>query len=136
MKEIANKFLDSRMAVTGLFLVVALSLMVNTVKVIQRNYELQQDVDNLAAEVALIEVQNQNLKYNIEYYQTDAYLEVEAKQRFNLAESGEKVIFLPKDGDLEPEPLRSSLSAQSSAQPEYERNFDKWIAFLFGGGDR
>ena len=135
MKEIASKFFDSRAAVTGLFLVVAASLIFNTYKVIERNYELQQQVDELAAEVGLIEVQNQNLKYNIEYYQTDAYLEVEAKQRFNLAEKGERVVLLPKDGDLEREELQTTVSQQVAAQPEYERNFDKWMAFLFGGRD-
>ncbi len=135
MKELASKFLDSKIAVTGLFLVVAISLMFNTLKVIQRNYELQQQLDTLADEVALIEVENQNLKFNIQYYETDAYLEVEAKRRFNLAETGEKVILLPKDGDLPQEQLRTRVEEQQATQPQYEQNLDKWRAFLFGGSN-
>lgn len=135
MKELASKFLDSKTAVTGLFLVVAISLMFNTLKVIQRNYELQQQLDTLADEVALIEVENQNLKFNIQYYETDAYLEVEAKRRFNLAEAGEKVILLPKDGDLPQEQLRTRVEEQQATQPQYEQNLDKWRAFLFGGSN-
>ncbi len=132
MKEIASKFLSSQTAVTGLFLVVAISLMFNTLKVIQQNYELQQKVDVLADEVALIEVQNQNLAYNIEYYKTDSYLEVEAKRRFNLAEPGEKVVFLPKDGDAEPEPTVTEAEADVDLRPSYQQNFEKWMIFLFG----
>ena len=133
MKELAGKFLDSRNAVTGLFLVIAISLMFNTVKVIQRNYELQEKVDNLADEVALIAVQNQNLKYNIEYYKTDAFLQSEAKRRLNLAEPGEKVILLPKDGDVAVADEKVADQQIDNTQPLYRENFDKWMTFLFGG---
>ncbi len=132
MKEIASKFFSSHAAVTGLFLIVAISLMFNTLKVIQRNYELQQQVDQLTDEVGLIKVQNQNLKFNIEYYKTDAYLEVEAKRRFNLAESGEKVVLLPKDGDLEPEVLETTIESIQESRPVHQENFEKWMTFLFG----
>ena len=135
MKNIASKFLNAQSAATGLFLVVAVSLMLNTVKVVQRNYELQQDVDVLADEVALVEVQNQNLKYNIEYYKTDSFLEVEAKQRFNLAEKGEKVILLPKDGDADPDELNDTFQEPTEPRPQYQENFEKWMIFLFGSAN-
>ena len=135
MKNIASKFLNAQSAATGLFLVVAVSLMLNTVKVVQRNYELQQDVDVLADEVALVEVQNQNLKYNIEYYKTDSFLEVEAKRRFNLAEKGEKVILLPKDGDADPDELNDTFQEPTDPRPQYQENFEKWMIFLFGSAN-
>ena len=119
-------------AIFALFLVIALSLIYNTLTVIQKNYELQQQVDELAQEVALIELENQNLALNIEYFKTDAYLEAEAKRRFNLSEPGEGVILLEKDGDnpiletpfdeAQPEPVK----------PQYQENFDSWMTFLFG----
>jgi cell division protein FtsB len=134
MPDILKKLFDTRNAVFVLFVIIAFSLVYNTLKVIQRNYELQQQVDKLAAEVALIEIQNQNLKYNIEYYKTDAYLEVEAKRRFNLAESGEKVVLLPKDGDEEPEKFSSSGIEITTSKPKakYQENLDSWLTFIFG----
>jgi len=132
MKETLAKLLDSRNAVMGLFLVVAVSLMFSTFKVILRNYELQQQVDELADEVALIEVQNQNLKYNIEYYKTDSYLQVEAKRRLNLAAPGEKVIFLPKDGDVDKPDSTQPNGESLDSQPLHKANFEKWMIFLFG----
>lgn len=135
MKNIANKFLDSRNAVFGLFLILSISLMYNTLKVIQKNYALQSQVDLLIDEVALVEVQNQNLRYNIEYYKTDSYLEVEAKRRFSLAGSGEKVVLLAKDGDGQQEELRTTIEQRQEAKPLHQDNFEKWMIFLFGNSN-
>lgn len=132
MSRPLDKIISSQSAVLALFVVIALSLGFNTFKVIQRNYELQQNVDNLADEVALIEVQNQNLEYNIEYYKSDSYLEVESKRRFNVVGKDEHVIFLPKDSTDE----SSSESAQLLENSDIEHsNFDKWMIF-FSGKDR
>ena len=131
MLEQIKKTFDTQNAAFLLFIVIAVSLMYNTLTVIQKNYELQRQVDELAQEVALVEVQNQNLKFNIDYYKTDAYLEVEAKRRFNLAEEGERVVLLPKDGDkpiLTPDLIEKS----QPAKPLYQENFDSWMTFLFG----
>lgn len=132
MKDQFAKLLNSRTAVTGLFLVVALSLAFNTVKVVLRNYELQQEVDTLADEVSLIELRNQNLRYNIEYYKTDAFLETEAKRRLNLAAPGEKVVLLPKDGDIEAEDALEQAQEEAEPKPQYQENFENWMIFLFG----
>lgn len=132
MTQKFQKIFSSEFAVLALFTVVAFSLVFNTLKVIQRNYALQEQVDQLADEVALVEVQNQRLRFDIEYYKTDEYLEVEAKRRFNLSEKGEKVVFLEKDGDPEVEPV---TAVESSALDEEVSNFDKWMIFFFGGGN-
>lgn len=131
MPDTYKKFFETKTAVTALFVIIALSLTYNTVKVVQRNYTLQQRVDELTDQVALVEVQNQNLAFNIEYYQTDEYLEVEAKRRFNLAEKGERVIFLPKDGDVEDVPVETGSGSELLPQQD-NSNFDKWMIFLFG----
>jgi len=132
MKNLISKFLDSKNAVFGVFLIVALSMIYNTLVVIDKNYTLQQQVDKLADEIALIEVQNQNLKYNIEYYKTDSYLKNQAKRRFNLAEPGEKVIFFDKNNNQTTEQNSSAVENKLETKPQYRDNFDKWFIFLFG----
>ncbi len=62
MQENLKNILETKHAVTALFVIIALSLTYNTVKVIQRNYTLQQRVDELTDQVALIELQNQEMK--------------------------------------------------------------------------
>lgn len=131
MIDKVQKLFNSQTAVMIIFTVMATSLAFNTFNVIQRNYELQKKLDNLEDEVALIDVQNQNLKYNIEYYKTDNYLEIEAKRRFNLAGKGEGVIFLPKDGDPVFEES-DSLIEQSQGIDSVKSNFEKWMLFLSG----
>lgn len=130
MQEKIQKLFTSQNAVLILFVVLAVSLIINTFGVIQKNYSLQQDVDELSDKVALVELQNQNLKYNIAYYETDAYLEIEAKRRFNLAAAGESVILLPKDGEPVVEADTDDLVVVASTDDK--SNFEQWMAFLSG----
>lgn len=127
MNRQIDKLINSKNAVFGLFVVISISMIFNIAKVIQRNYELQQAVDRLKNEVALVEVENQNLRYNIEYYKTDSYLEVEAKRRLNLAGQNENVILLPKNGD---QSIQQNIDGNEST--EEKSNFEKWMIFLFG----
>lgn len=107
--------------------------MFNTFGVIKKNHDLQIEVDQLAQEVALIEVQNQNLRYNIDYYRSESYLETEAKRRFNLAAPGESVVLLEKDGDNPiPDRTPATDSEPKEIKPQYQQNWDSWMTFLFG----
>lgn len=111
-----------------IFVIVALSLSWSTIKVIQKNYNLAQEINELSAEVENLKLENENLKLGIAYFNTEGFLSREAKKRFNKVSPGEKVIVLPKDNDVDdikppaPAPIKS---AQDS-------NFDKWMDFLMG----
>ena len=112
--------------------IIAASLIWSTVKAVQKNYELQAQVDQLEEEIAILELENENLQLGISYYDTDAYLELEARKKFNKASSGENVLLLPKDGDgaVEDAPIE-----ESQAQEEELSNFAQWKYFLFGRHD-
>jgi FtsZ-binding cell division protein ZapB len=56
-------------------LLIALWFSVNTIRVIERNYSLEQEVGSLQEEVSILELENERLKYNIAYFETDDYLE-------------------------------------------------------------
>ncbi len=107
--------------------IIAASLIYSTVKAVQKNYALQAQVDELAEEISLLELENENLKLGIEYYKTDTYLELEARQKFNKSAAGEKVLLLPKDGDG-PELAED----EAAKQEEQLSNFMQWKYFLFG----
>ena len=114
-----------------LFVVLAVSLAWNTVNVITRNYELQQQVNELETEVQITELENENLKFNIAYYESDEFLELAAREKFSKAKPGERVLLLPKTGDVDllPEPEKVSSEDQ---KPQYQENYDQWMYFLFG----
>lgn len=109
---------------------VAVSLIFNTVKVVQKNFGLQAQVDKLKDEITILELRNQQLKYDIEYYKTDEYLELAARQKFNKKATGERVVALP-DNDLADPDLESEESNHASL-PQYQENFQQWLYFLFG----
>jgi len=101
-----------------------------TAIVILDNYALQQEVDDLKEEVALLELENQRLSFNIEYYKTDAYLDLAARENFNLKLSGERVVYVPRsEANKQSEPAEAA-DAQNNI--DSASNFDQWLYFLFG----
>ena len=55
-------------------LLITLSWIWGTVEAIQSNFALQQQVDTLAQENAYYDLQNETLKFQQKYYQTNEYL--------------------------------------------------------------
>ena len=94
------------------------------------NYALQKEVDDLRSEVELLELENQSIGYNIEYYKTDAYLDLAARENFNLKSPGEKVLYVPV---LNENSNSETDSEEPTSQQEPESsNFQQWLDFLFG----
>ena len=117
------------MAIT---IIVVVYLGWSTIGVVNRNWRLQQKVSKLQAEIELLELENERLSYDIEYYKTDEYLEKAAKEELGLRAPGEKVIILPK---REEKPKTTVLKSEGPPEGIIARagyNFDQWMSFLFG----
>ena len=105
----------------------------NTISAMQRNYRLQQKYDRLAAEVELQELQNQNLRYNIEYLKTDDYKELAARDKFNKALPGEHLVYLPNNAAATQAPVaKTSVKQQATQQKGWQANVKAWWEFLRG----
>jgi cell division protein FtsB len=114
-------------------LVIALGLVWSTVEVMQRNYYLQQKFNKLSAEVELQKIENQNLRYNINYLKTDDYLELAARSKFNKASPGETMVYLPKKGETEQAVVAKNKVAPARKQPTgWQANISDWWQFLQG----
>lgn len=122
-----KKIFDPQNLVLFLFTVIALSMAWNTADAIQRNYELQESIARLQQEIDILELENTNLTFNIEYYKSDTYLELAAREKFNKAQAGERVLLLPKDLDV-------NFTEESEIIPEASEssNFQRWLNFLGG----
>lgn len=101
-----------------------------TAIVILDNYALQQEVDDLKEEVSLLELENQRLSFNIEYYKTDAYLDLAARENFNLKAPGERVVYVPRNDTTES--IESTDSTNEQSNINEASNVDQWLYFLFG----
>ncbi len=77
--------------------IVALSVTWSSMRIIQKNYELQKDITKLEQEVAVLDQQTKNQKLINEYYKTDSYLDLAARKYFSKAAPGEKLIIVPSE---------------------------------------
>ena len=117
---------------------IALSWVWASVQAVERNYQLQREVDAKYRSLQLAKLQKETLEYERRYYKTSEYQELEAKRRLGLALPGEKVLVLPPNTDKakqlggEQEQLAVLPPDDASAPPPLQQ----WLNFLFGGNQR
>jgi cell division protein FtsB len=112
-------------------LLIASSLVWNTVGALGKNFELQQRVDLLATEIDLFKLENETLEFQKKYYESDEYIELSARERLGKSLPGEKVLILP--------PVKAIPEEKDTAQPARisdRSNFDQWMYFFFGDKSR
>src|SRR5690554_4217811 len=93
--DFALQFRDVRAVGLVLFLIIVLLVSWSGIKVIDTNYRLQKDISRMEQQNQVSRLTNANLKLQNEYYQTDQYLDIAARQDFGLAAPGETVLNVP-----------------------------------------
>lgn len=112
-----------------LALLISLGWIWGTVQTLQKNFTYQQQVDMLNENVELEALRNENLEFQQQYYRSDEYLELSARQRLGKANPGEKLIILPDSREItdtlgvDLEPVPASIKAS---------NLSQWAEFFFG----
>ncbi len=119
-----------------IFALIVLAVTWSGAKTVQTNYQLQKQISVLKQQNAITSLQNQNAKLQNQYYQTDQYLELAARQDFGLAAPGEKALLVPSgvalkyiDKSLVPAVNSTNLADQRS---KYIKNMEDWRDFLLG----
>ncbi len=116
------------------FAIVVIAIAWSGVKTIQTNYELQKQISTLRQQNEVLKLQNDNTALQNQYYQTNAYLELAARQDFGLAAPGEQVLLISKDVVMKY--VDPSLSPQVASKSNidkrsrYAKNFQAWKDFL------
>lgn len=131
----AEELRDVRVMGLVVFAVVVLLISWSGVRVIDTNYDLQKQITRLKQQNQLHTLANNNLKLQNEYFNTNQYLEITARQNFGLAKPGEKVLVVPRAVALAHTTEVPTLDQQAeratiSPQPAYQRNFQAWMNFL------
>ncbi len=126
---------DVRVMGLLVFGVILLLVSWSGLQAIETNYKLQQQIARLEQQSQVTQLENNNLKLSNEYYNTEQYLELEARRQFGKAAPGEKLILVPKSVALThtvdtPE-LTESAEKTPSLKPVYQRNFEAWMNFFF-----
>ncbi len=133
IKQLFHKYINKGDFILIGALVVAFTLGWNTITAMQRNYRLQQKYSRLQAEVELQEITNQNLKYQIEYLKTDAYLELAARDKFNKSLPGETLVYLPGSGEAERQAVATQKEVKKiEIKKGWRGNIETWWRFVRG----
>ena len=123
----------------GLLVFTAIMLLISWsgVKSIQTNYGLQKQVVQLQQENRVQSLKNADLALQSEYYSTNQYLEVTARENLGLGMPGETELLIPQSVALAhtvKEPQSAQASSEVPKQPFWERNFQAWIDFFLHRG--
>jgi cell division protein FtsB len=123
---------EPRFAGQVVFIVIVLMITWSGVKAVQNNYNLQKQITALKQQNELQKLQNDNLALQNQYFNSNQYLELSARQNLGLASPGEKEVVVPASVAKSYEtPLPSSDSTDAKAkQPAYQRNFQSWVNFF------
>ena len=122
-----------------IFAVIVLAIAWSGVKTVQNNYELQKHISVLEQQNDVLELLNQNTGLQSQFYETDQYLELAARQNLGLAAPGETVLLVPKSVamkyvDPSLASVQTGLESDSSDVPKskFAQNFSDWRDFLLG----
>ncbi len=131
--QFAQRLGDIRFTGQIVFVVLVLLITWSGIKSIQTNYGLQKQISVLKQQNAVQQLQNNNLKLQNDYFNTDQYLELAARQNFGLASSGEKELVVPANVALAYTvdiPNKTAPAAADTKQPAYQKNVESWVNFF------
>lgn len=136
-KQVKQLF-DARNIALYIFGVIVLAIAWSGAKTAQNNYELQKQISALKQQNQVLSLQNANTFLQNQFYQTNEYLELSARQNLGLAAPGEQVMVIPKAVAMKyVDPSLASKSSDSQ-QPtidnrsKYAKNLEAWRDFLLG----
>ena len=113
--------------------IIALSVTWSSIKIIQKNYELEKQINQLQQEVTIQDQTNKNQKLKNEYYKTDAYLDLAARKYFGKSAPGERLILVPADISqkyIHPEAQQATAKTTIRTAPKFIQNWQDWINFF------
>lgn len=132
---------DKRSIGLYIFGVFILAMTWSGVKTLQTNYELQKQISTLKQQNSVLDLKNQNSALRNQYFQSNEYLDLAARQDLGLAAPGEQVLLVPKavamkyiDPNIGPSTSNPATSADSTNdnRSQASKNLEDWRDFLLG----
>ena len=130
-----KQFQDVRVAGLLVFGIVVLMVTWSGVGAVEQNYNLEKEISGLQQQNSLQQLQNNNLALENQYYNTDEYIELEARQLLGKALPGEKLVLIPQSVALSDSVSLTNQSnlnnSKTLTKPSYQSNFEAWVNFFF-----
>jgi hypothetical protein len=99
--------------------------------VMQRNYDLQKEVDLKQRQLQLAQVETASLELEQRYYKTREFQELAAREDLGLGLPGESILILPPNSQ-EAKDADNAFTSKKTVAVEQVSNFQQWVNFLFG----
>ena len=130
---------DTRNIGLYIFGVIVLAITWSGVKTVQANYGLQKQISTLKQQNAVLSLKNQNAGLQNQYYKSNEYLDLTAREDLGLAAPGEQVMIVPKavalkyvDPSLSTDIASSAATGTTNSQSKISKNLEDWRDFLLG----
>ena len=84
-------------------------------------------------ETRIQKLENTNLSLENEYFNSNQYLELAARQDFGLGAPGDKLIIVPESVAMSYTvsiPVTAGSATADAKQPGYQKNFQSWVDFF------
>lgn len=132
LAQFFNRFQDIRFSGQVVFVLIILMISWSGVKAIQLNYDLQQKILKLNTQISVQKIINQNITYQNQYYSSNQFLELSARQNFGLGNAGETEIIIPKNVALSytVTPTTTINSSKAANLPTWQKNIKDWYNFF------
>ena len=116
----------------ALFVVLVLLISWSGIKAIQTNYGLQKQISGIRQQNDVQKLQNDNLALKNQYFNSDQYMELSARQNFGLAAPGEQEIVVPQSVAMTyTVNVPSNTPPEAKAkEPAYQQHFQSWVNFF------
>ena len=123
--------------VIGVALLIAAGWAWGSITTMQRNFSLQKEVDAEQRQLELTDLEVQTLQYQQNYYKSDEYKDLSAREHLGLASPGEKVLFLPPNSaavkhESEQQKDETAATATRPVPGSAPSNLEQWINFFSG----
>ena len=112
----------------SVMVILAIFLAVQFGRQVYANWEIGQRAEAVRAEIAALEARNAELRRELEYLNSSAYVSAEARRLANLGMPGEQVLIIPEGAEA---PLPEELLVTAEPEPLLEQ----WVALFFGASD-
>ena len=137
--QLVPQFRDIRFVGFVVFGILVLLVSWSGVAVIETNYTLQKQVSQLEQENRVAELENNNLKLQNEYYNSNQYLELTARRQFSKGQPGETLLLVPESvarkytADI-PEAQKTATTTPTLTKPRIQQNIESWVDFFLHRG--
>ncbi|MEO5950562.1 MAG: hypothetical protein ABIQ04_03890 [Candidatus Saccharimonadales bacterium] len=131
--HISHRYFTINNVVITIALLIGASWAWGSIGVMQRNYDLQKEVDGKSRQQKLADLEVQSLAFEKKYYQSNEYQELAVRDRLGLVTPGESVLILPQNSEAAKNADIQSIATITAKPVAQQSKFQQWMNFIFGG---